>query len=134
MQRSFKRDLGSLAELFEFTKEAATRYRLDEGAVYAVDLAVEELFTNMVKYGGGDHDVSVGIDVQDGALVIELTHPGATPFDVTAAGPVDTEKPLEDRVPGGIGLHLVRRVMDVVSYTHENGAARVVLKKRLGGS
>jgi anti-sigma regulatory factor (Ser/Thr protein kinase) len=133
MQRSFKRELGSLDLLFEFSKEAAARFGLDEETVYAVDLSVEELFTNMVKYGGGGAEVSVGIGVDGENLVVELVHPGATPFDVSTGGQVDIHLPLAGRMPGGIGLHLVRRVMDDVSYAHENGAARITLKKRLGG-
>jgi anti-sigma regulatory factor (Ser/Thr protein kinase) len=133
MQRSFKRELGSLPPLFEFTNEAAVRYHLDKDVVHAMDLAVEELFTNMVKYGGGGADVSVGVEVREGGLVIEMVHPGATPFDVTASGAVDVTRALDQRAPGGLGLHLVRRVMDDVVYTHEKGAARITLRKRLGG-
>jgi serine/threonine-protein kinase RsbW len=133
MQRSFKRELGSLAPLFEFTNEAAVRYRLDENVVYAMNLAVEEIFTNMIKYGGGDDDVSVAVEVREGGLVIEMVHPGARPFDPTKEGGVDIAGALKERRPGGIGLHLVRRVMDEVAYAHENRAARITLKKRLGG-
>jgi anti-sigma regulatory factor (Ser/Thr protein kinase) len=134
MQRSFKRELGSLAPLFEFTNEAAVRYGLDEAVVFAMNLAIEELFTNMIKYGGGDAEVTVGLDVRDGRLEIEMVHPGARPFDVTSTGAVDVDEPLAERDPGGLGLHLMRRVMDDVVYEHKNGAARITLKKRLGGS
>jgi len=134
MQRSFKRELGSLAPLFEFTNEAAVRYRLDDEVVYAMNLAVEEIFTNMVKYGGGGPEVSVGLEVRGDRLVIDLAHPGARPFDVAVEGQFDPASPLAARVPGGIGLYLVRRIMDEVVYEHRNGVAHVTLTKRLGGS
>jgi anti-sigma regulatory factor (Ser/Thr protein kinase) len=133
MRRSFKRELSSLDALFEFTNEAAARYRLDEDAAYAMNLAVEEIFTNMIKYGGGGGDVSIGVEVRSGRLLIEIVHPGARPFDFTRAVAVDTTRPLGDRDPGGIGLHLVRSVMDDVAYAHEDGAARITMRKRLGG-
>lgn len=133
MQRSFQRELSSLAPLFEFANEAAQRYAFGEDVLYAVNLAIEEIFTNMVKYGGGDATISALIEVRGREVVVELVHPGAVPFDVTASGEVDVSRPLDERLPGGIGLFLVHRVMDDVTYQHENGAAHVTLKKRLGG-
>ncbi|HEX5131317.1 MAG TPA: ATP-binding protein [Candidatus Krumholzibacteria bacterium] len=134
MQRSFPKNLDSLEPLFTFVGDFAGRNRLEEGVVFAVNLAVEELFTNMVKYGGGADAVSVDLDVRGRELVVLLVHPGADEFDPTSAGEVDTDRSLDERVPGGIGLHLVRRVMDTVTYEHRDGAAQIRLTKHLGGS
>jgi serine/threonine-protein kinase RsbW len=133
MQRSFKRNLGSLESLFEFIGDFAGRECLGEDAVFAVNLAVEELFTNMVKYGGGAGEVSIDLSVCGGDLVILLDHAGADEFDPTEAADVDPEQPLAERTTGGIGLHLVRRVMDSVTYEHRDGAAHLRLTKHLGG-
>ncbi|HEY6563684.1 MAG TPA: ATP-binding protein [Pirellulaceae bacterium] len=132
MLRSFKRDLTSLEPLFEYTGDFAKTHRLDEAIVFAMNLAVEELFTNMVKYGGGGDQVSVGLDVRGDDLVIELVHTGALEFDPTAAAPVDPSRSLEERQPGGVGLHLVRNMMDHVAYEHKNGDARITVIKHLG--
>jgi anti-sigma regulatory factor (Ser/Thr protein kinase) len=64
--------------------------------------------------------------------VIELVHAGARAFDPTAARPVDPKRPLEEREPGGLGLQLVRSVMDDVAYEHRDGGARVTVTKHLG--
>jgi anti-sigma regulatory factor (Ser/Thr protein kinase) len=133
MQRSFKRTLGSLEPLFGFIGEFAGRERLDEDAVFALNLAIEELFTNMVKYGGGADEVSIDLAVCDGDLVAVLIHPGADEFDPTSAEEADPDRPLSERVPGGLGLHLVRRMMDSVTYEHRDGAAQLRLTKHLGG-
>lgn len=133
MLRAFKKDLGSLGPLFEFTSRFAADQRLDDAAAFAMNLVVEELFTNMVKYGGGSADISLALDVRDGTLVIELVHPGAAPFDPTRAGEVDVTRPLEERQPGGIGLHLVRSLMDDVQYDYAGSTARITLTRRLGG-
>jgi anti-sigma regulatory factor (Ser/Thr protein kinase) len=132
MLRSFKRDLASLEPLFEFTGDFATAHRLDDAIVFAMNLTVEELFTNMVKYGGGGDQVSVGLDVRDDDLVIELVHTGALAFDPTAAELVDPSRSLDERQPGGVGLHLVRNMMDHVAYEHKNGDARITVTKHLG--
>ncbi len=134
MQRSFKRTLASLEPMFEFTGDFAGRHRLGDDDRFALNLVVEELFTNMVKYGGGADEVSIDLDVLDGDLSILMIHAGADRFDPTSSGEVNPESPLEKRMPGGIGLHLVRNVMDSVSYEYRDGAAHLRLTKHLGGS
>jgi len=131
MRRSFPRDLTSLEPLFQFAGDFARSNQLAEPDVFAMNLAVEELFTNMVKYGGGDDVVSVDLQVRDEALVIELVHAGARQFDPTAAPVPDRNRSLEDREPGGLGLQLVRSVMDDFAYEDKNGVARITVTKRL---
>lgn len=131
MRRSFPRDLSSLEPLFEFTTDFARSNRLAEADVFAMNLAVEELFTNMVKYGGGDDLVSLGLDVRGDALVIELAHSGARSFDPTAVPAVDVARPLAEREPGGLGIQLVRSIMDDIAYEDRNGTAHVTVTKRL---
>jgi anti-sigma regulatory factor (Ser/Thr protein kinase) len=52
---------------------------------------------------------------------------------VTDTPDVDVSKPITDRTPGGIGLFLVRRMMDDVAYEYAEGVARVTLTKHMGG-
>ena len=134
MQRSFSRELRSLAALFDFLDEAAEHYRLDGDSRFAARLAAEEIFTNMVKYGGGEDRVTLTIDVRDQRLQMAFVHPGAVPFDVTESKDVDISRPLSERTPGGIGLYLVRRMMDDVAYEYADGVARVTLRRHMGGS
>jgi anti-sigma regulatory factor (Ser/Thr protein kinase) len=131
MRRSFPRDLSSLEHLFQFTGDFAGSNGLAEPEVFAMNLAVEELFTNMVKYGGGDDLVSVDLAVRGDALVIELVHAGARQFDPTAAPVPDRNRSLADREPGGLGIQLVRSVMDDIAYEDKNGVARITVTKRL---
>ncbi len=133
MQRSFARNLGSLESLFEFIGEFAGRERLGEDTVFGLNLAVEEVFTNMIKYGGGADEVSIELSVRGGDLVVSMRHQGAEDFDPTEGAGVDPDQPLSGRSPGGIGLHLVRQVMDSVTYEHRDGAAHLRLTKHLGG-
>ena len=134
MQRSFVRELGSLSALFEYMDEAAVRYHLDEDCRFAARLAAEEIFTNMVKYGGGEERVSITVEVRGDRLHMVFSHAGAVPFDVTDTDDVDIDKPLADRVPGGIGLFLVRRMMDDVTFEYADGVVRVTLTKHMGGN
>ena len=133
MERSFPRELNSLGPLFGFVGDFAFAHGLDDGTAFTVNLAVEEVFTNMVKYGGGGDEVTVAIELHGDDLVVELVHPGAIPFDADKQGKVDVEEALAGRTPGGLGLHLVRNVMDGVVYTHHGDCARITLTKHLGG-
>ena len=131
MQRSFPRDLSSLEPLFEFAGDFARSNRLADADAFAMNLAVEELFTNIVKYGGGDDTVSVGLEVRGDSLVIEIEHARARRFDPTMAPGVDKTRPLDERQPGGLGLELVRSVMDELSYENRDDTAHVTVTKRL---
>ena len=115
-------------------EQFARELSLDERSKYAMNLALEDIFTNMVKYGGGGDAVTVELDVRDGSLVIEFEHEGAVPFDPTHFVPAGVDQPLSERRPGGMGLHLVRRMMDDVTYAHEEGCARITLTRHLGGA
>ena len=120
--------------MFTFLDEASSRYMLDEDSRFAARLAAEEIFTNMVKYGGGEERVAFSIEVRDRRLHLAFVHPGAVQFDVTEGEDVDVNQPLADRAPGGIGLFLVRRMMDDITYEYSDGVARVTLTKHLGGN
>lgn len=98
---------------------------------YDVELVLEELLTNLAKYAWDDdavHAIDVALDVRDGAVEIEVRDDGR-PFDPNAAPPPAFPDRLEDRRPGGLGLHLVRQVADRLDYRSEG--ERNVLSVRL---
>ncbi len=130
----FKREIDALPRIFEFTGAFAGQRALDDSIVFAMNLAVEELFTNIVKYGAGhDKEVGIELDVRDGYLVIEVVDEDAEPFDITAAEKVDVNKRLDEREAGGLGIHLIRSMMDYIKYEYSDRTARITLKKRLEG-
>jgi len=132
MEQSFGRNLDSLAELFAFLKGAAQNYELDERTTFTVNMAVEELFTNMIKYGsGGDAAIEVGLDREGDQLVVRLVDTDSEPFDLNALETVDTSAPLSERRPGGLGIHLVKCLMDEVNYEYKNRITRIRLVKNL---
>jgi anti-sigma regulatory factor (Ser/Thr protein kinase) len=131
MRGSFKREIGSVSDVHGFVRAFFEREGLDRDYLFAVDLAVEEIFTNMVKYGdGGDREIEVELDMQDEHLTIRLIDHDVSPFDITAADVVDVDLPLKERKIGGLGIHLVRKFMDEIDYTYENRRSTVTLVKR----
>jgi anti-sigma regulatory factor (Ser/Thr protein kinase) len=135
--RSFERSFESIQEIFAFTSEVFARHRIDPGLLPAVDLTLEELFTNMVKYSNmTDAAVRVDIAAIEGGVEVTLTDYGVEPFDVTRSPDVDITLPIEQRKPGGLGLHLIRRLVDSVEYEYlqESRQSRIRFRKTGAGA
>ena len=133
----FARSFDSIAALAAFTADAFARHAIDLRLLPTVDLAVEELFTNMVKYGtGSTAAVRVSVGPIDGGVEVTLIDHGVEPFDITRSPDVDIDAPIEEREPGGLGLHLIRRMADSVeyAYTQESRQSRITLRITGAGS
>lgn len=99
---------------------------------FSVNLVVEELFTNMVKHDRqGSQDISLCINRDGDRVKLSLTDFDVDDFDITRMPEVDTSAPLEERRPGGLGLHLVRRMTDTLSYHYENRQRTVTASLKL---
>lgn len=119
-------------DVFRFTSEFVDANQIDDSVSFAMNLAIEELFTNIIKYSADSgNDVSIHLDIAAGDLVIKITDFDVEAFDMTAAERVDVDKSLEDRKVGGIGLHLVRNMVDKITYEYKDRKACITLVKHL---
>jgi anti-sigma regulatory factor (Ser/Thr protein kinase) len=123
--------LNSVTPLAALTAGLAAEAALPKPRAYALRLAVEELLVNIVEHGYGPDDpdgkVLVEGDVTEDRIWVRLTD-WAPEFDHTRfAEPADLEQPLSRREPGGLGLHLVRRSVDVTTYSYVGGANRTTV-------
>ena len=134
--RSFRRSFGSLAEIFAFTADFFARHGIDTGLLPTVDFTLEELFTNMVKYSpSGDAHVRIDMVTAPGGVEVTLTDYDVERFDVTQAPDANINLPLEQRRPGGLGLHLIRRLVDSMTYEYSNEErrSRITFRKTTAG-
>ena len=132
MRRDFKRHLNSLAPLYEFSEAIMADRNLPDGVRFPVHLAMEELFVNMVHYNPTvTTDIEVTVTV-DGTVTVSLVDNGGAEFDVTLKRDVDTESSLEERKPGGLGVHLVQNLVDTLEYEYHNGRGEVIFTKESG--
>lgn len=102
------------------------------GVVYAMRLALEELGTNVIKYGLEEpdgHEIEVEVWEDAGGWVMRVTDDGR-PFNPLEAATPRTDAGLEEREVGGLGLHLVRRMFDETNYERTEGKNRLVMRKR----
>ncbi len=134
--RSFARSFESLAPMAAWSAAFFARERIDASLLPPVDTAIEELFTNMVKYGGSS-TLPVRIEMRAIARGIEvtLTDSGVEAFDVTRAPAAAVDLPAEQRQPGGLGLHLVREMVEDMQYRYLEATRQSVItfRKTLGG-
>jgi serine/threonine-protein kinase RsbW len=118
-ERAFPRSFESIGAIAAFTADVFAARRWNPRLLPIVDLAVEELFTNMVKYSSESRsDVRIALDWVDDAVELTLIDSGVEPYDVSRAAEVDVTLPIERREPGGLGLHLVRRMTESVVYEY----------------
>lgn len=106
---------------------------LPPAVVSTVQVVLDELLTNTVRHGygpGATGVIEVGFDVGGGRLEVTITD-DAAPFDPLAAPPPVLTGTVEERPIGGLGVHLVRQLMDEVRYAREGGRNRVILRKRV---
>jgi sigma-B regulation protein RsbU (phosphoserine phosphatase) len=118
--RRFRRSFDSIPATVDFRRAFFAAHGIPESFAYAIDFTIEELFTNMVKYGNmSTEDVQIELRGAGCAIHVLMVDPGVDRFDVTQAPDVDVGRTAAQRRPGGPGLHLVRRVVDSVNYEYD---------------
>lgn len=130
--RMFARSFDSLPAIVAFTEDVFASERIDPSLRTVIDLAIEELFTNMVKYSTGSKaDVRIEMTGIDRGVEVTLIDYDVDRFDVTARPDVDVSLPIEQRKPGGLGLHLIRRLLDSIQYeyTESSRQSRIMFRK-----
>jgi anti-sigma regulatory factor (Ser/Thr protein kinase) len=134
VEKRFPRDIGALDSIFQFVAGFLASAGLDASQSFTVDLIIEELFTNMVKYSReGVHPISIQLEQVGRDLVIRLTDFDVEPFDITRAPEADTTRPARERKIGGLGIHFVRQMADRMSYDYAGRNSTITIVKRLEG-
>jgi len=132
VEQKFKRHLDSLAKIFEFIDLFAAQENIDDEATRAIHLAVDELFTNTVKYHPANpNDVSIELRTEEQTIFLRLTDFDVDPFDLTKKPDPDLTGSLMDRTPGGLGIYLGKKVVDDIQYQYKDRTSTITLKKNL---
>jgi anti-sigma regulatory factor (Ser/Thr protein kinase) len=126
-----KNDTSELNTLCDHIEEFGQTLGLNKKYLFEINLALDELFTNIISYAYKDqseHFVRIDISCQNDMLTIRIEDDGQ-PFNPTTADSPDVKCILEDRDVGGLGIFLIKKVMDSITYQRVNGKNLLILKK-----
>ena len=130
----FRNDLAEIARLGEAIEEFGEHCELPPGDIYKINLALDELITNLISYAypdGGEHAIDLHLAYADGRLTAVLVD-DAAPFDpLSEVAAPDLDAPLDERPIGGLGLHFVRTLMDECAYQRDGERNRLTLIKHI---
>jgi anti-sigma regulatory factor (Ser/Thr protein kinase) len=126
-------DLGELERLTGWLDGFCERHEIPEEAHYHLNVVVEELVLNAIKHGRcspAEGAIRVGLTLSGQELHITITDRGI-PFNPLRVPPPDLTASIADRPIGGLGIHLVRSLMNSFEYEREGGENRLRLRKDL---
>lgn len=126
-------DLKRIPRLNSFIDDACEANGFDMPTTMQINLAIEEAVVNVMNYAyptgtKGNITIEVKSNGQEAFFIISDT---GKPFDPTAKPEVDTTLSAEDRSIGGLGIHLIRKIMDHINYERSNGHNILTLIKKI---
>lgn len=128
---TLKNDLGEITRLAEELEGFCERNGVSPGTLLALNLALEEIVTNVISYGfeGGSHEIDLELLLDNGTVQATVAD-GGKAYDPLQREDPDVTAPLEERSVGGLGVLLVKRLMDEVTYARTDGRNVLTIRKR----
>ncbi len=128
-----KSSLSELDNLCENLEDIGQKIGLSKKLIFEINLALDELFTNIISYGFTDkkeHTIKVTMMPQDEVLCLCIEDDGI-PFDPTDFEIPDVACSVENCKIGGLGIHIIRKLMDDICYQRYDDRNVLTLKKKL---
>ena len=122
-----------LGKLRGFLSDYCSQEKLSGHLVNDLEIILEELATNVIKYGGvkpGNACCLIELDQKDSNLTIRFSDNGH-PFNPLEQTEVDTNVPIEERPIGGLGIHFIKKLTDAQRYERHDGRNVITLTKEL---
>ena len=126
-------DVQEVPQLAAFIEEVCESNGVDMMTTMQMNLALEEAVVNVMSYAypeGTKGYVDISVQSDSCGLTFVISDSGK-PFDPTTRGEVDTTLSAEERSIGGLGIHLVRQLMDSIQYEYKDGHNVLTLKKKI---
>ena len=132
-QLTLPNDVKQVPLLAEFIDGICEAAEVDMMLTMQLNLAIKEAVVNVMNYAypaGTEGTVCIDAQMSNGVLQFVISDSGA-PFDPTARAEVDTTLSAEERGIGGLGIHIVRQIMDSIDYKRVDGRNVLTLGKKL---
>lgn len=126
----FKRDVEELQNIFRFLQSNWKHFKVEDQYQKELELSVEEVFMNMIRHNSNtDFDIKVLVEKKNSRIILSLSDYEEVPFDITQTDEVNFEEYFEQKKAGGLGIHLVKKFMDEIQFTHHNGISTITMTK-----
>ena len=128
-----RNDVHEVSRFSAFIKSVMEKLNIERSLARRLQLAVEEAVVNVIDYAypaGKEGEIEIRI-MSDGKTLKTIIIDSGVAFDPTAKEKADTSLSAEDRQIGGLGILLVRELMDTINYERENGRNILTLIKKL---
>lgn len=127
-----KNRIDELSKLPPFVEKVSVDMNLDEETRMNLNLVLEEAVSNVVLYaypkGSEDDDIDISATTSDHSIVFVITDRGVA-FDPLQGGQVDPTLPADDRPIGGLGIFIIKNIMNELEYQRVEGKNVFILKK-----
>lgn len=126
----------ALDEVMAFVNEKLEEHECSPKIQFQVEVAVEEIFTNIANYAYNPEIGAATIRIEAGGepLAVTLTFiDHGVPYDPLKKPDPDITLSAEERQIGGLGIFMVKESMDNVEYEYKDGQNILTIKKNLGG-
>jgi anti-sigma regulatory factor (Ser/Thr protein kinase) len=127
-------DISEITRLYEFIEEIGNDFSLSPDIVFNLNLVLEEAVVNIINYAYPKEEhqyIYLSATMKDESIVLVLTDTGKE-FDPTAAPEADITLSADERQIGGLGIFLIRQIMNEVKYERIEGKNVLTLEKKLG--
>ena len=126
-------DISEVSKLNEFVDEIGNEFSLTPDVVFNLNLVLEEAVVNVINYAYPKEEhqsIYLSASLREGSIVLILTDTGKE-FDPTMAPDVDITLSADEREIGGLGIFLIRQIMNEVKYERIDGKNILTLEKKL---
>ena len=113
-----KNNLSELDRLCQHCEEIGQTIGVSDKSIFEMNLALDELFTNIISYGFQDHQehtIKINISIEGDLLDIRIEDDGV-PFNPIESKMPDFQCGVEECKIGGLGIHLIKKLMDDIQY------------------
>jgi len=125
--------MSELERVAAFLDELGDELGLTIPQVMSINLVLEEALSNIILYGYDDknqHRIEINFKMEGDQLAISLIDDGQ-PYDPTLRADPDTTLSVEERPVGGLGIFLIKKIMDKVEYERKSNKNYLILTKNM---
>ena len=126
---SLKPSLDNLDQVTDFIDNLLSEGGVSNKLIFKVNMAIDEIYSNIARYSGAT-EARVGCNVSENKVSLRFVDNGS-PYDPTVKEDPDTTLSAEEREIGGLGIYMVKKIMDDISYEYKDGRNILILEKNI---